>query len=79
MKGMNLSFTRILRMVIGGFFIFSAFGEKSWGMGVLGSVLLIQGILNRGCGLGADSCGPVKTNKDISGFDPDKSIRKLNL
>ncbi len=79
MKGLNLSFTRILRIVIGGFFVFAAFGEKSWAMGLMGSVLLIQGILNRGCGLGADSCGPTKVNKDISGFDPDKAFRKLKI
>lgn len=76
---MNLSLTRILRIAIGGFFIFSAFGEKSWGIGILGSILLIQGILNRGCGLGANSCGPAKVDNNITGFDAEKSIRKLNL
>jgi hypothetical protein len=75
----NLSLTRILRIVIGGFFIFAAYGEKSWGMGILGGILLMQGILNFGCGMGANSCGSVNTRKDISDFDPNKSFRKLKL
>lgn len=75
----QISFVRWLRMAIGMFFIFAAFGEKRWGMGVLGAVLLIQGILNTGCGLGASSCGPSKSRKNPSGFDAEKSFRKLKL
>lgn len=75
----SISFTRWLRMIIGVFFIFAAFGEKRWGMGILGGVLVIQGVLNKGCGLGSGSCGPTKMTQKPEGFDPDKSFRKLNL
>lgn len=74
----NLPVTRILRIVLGIFFLFSAFGEKSWGIGILGSVLLIQGILNVACGFGANSCAPSKNSEYHSGFDPDKAFKKLN-
>lgn len=76
---MNLSFSRILRIVIGGFFIFAAFGDKSWTMGILGSILFIQGVLNKGCGMGNSSCGPVKKDNSITDFDPNSSFRKLKL
>lgn len=75
---MNLPITRILRIALGIFFLFSAYGEKSWGIGILGSVLLIQGILNVGCGFGSKACTPSKNPKYNSGFDPDKAFKKLN-
>jgi hypothetical protein len=75
----SISFVRWLRIIIGLFFLFAAFGEKRWSMGILGGVLVMQGILNKGCGLGASSCGPSKGIQKQEGFDPNKSIRKLNL
>ena len=78
MEMKNFPLTRMLRILLGTFFLFSAYGERSWGMGILGAVLLIQGILNVGCGFGAQSCAPSKNGKYSSDFDPAKSIRKLN-
>lgn len=75
----QFSFSRILRIVIGAYFIFAAFGEKSWPMGVLGSILLVQGILNTGCGMGSGSCEPITKSKTGSGFDAQKAFRKLEL
>lgn len=75
----RFSFTRILRILIGGYFLFAAFGEKSWPMGIIGSILLLQGTLNMGCGFGADSCAPNIPTKSNSGFDADKAFRKLEL
>lgn len=75
----NISLIRIIRIAMGIFFLFTAYGEKSWGIGILGAVLFIQGILNVGCGFGAKSCGPAVGSKYPTDFDPDKSFRKLKL
>lgn len=75
----QISFVRWLRMAIGVFFIFAAIGEKRWAIGIIGAVLLVQGILNTGCGLGANSCGPNESRKNPSKFDAEKSFRKLKL
>ncbi len=79
MKMMNISMIRIIRIALGIFFLFSAYGERSWGIGILGSVLLIQGVLNVGCGFGAKSCGPANGSKYNTDFNPDKSFRRLKL
>jgi hypothetical protein len=75
----RFSITRILRILIGVYFLFAAIGEKSWPMGISGSILLLQGILNTGCGFGTDSCAPNNSTKSNSGFDADKAFRKLEL
>lgn len=77
--GSRISLMRALRMIIGVFFISAAYGEKSWAMAVLGSILLIQGVLNTGCGMGSGGCDPSQNNTYPSKFDAEKSIRKLNL
>ena len=75
----KFSLSRILRIIIGAYFIFAAFGEKSWPMGVLGTILLVQGALNVGCGMGSATCGPITKSKVISDFDAQKAFRKLDL
>jgi len=74
----RFSVTRILRILIGGYFLFAAVGEKSWAMGIIGSILLLQGVLNMGCGFGTDSCAPNIPTKNDSGFDASKAFRKLD-
>ena len=75
----SISFARWLRMIIGVFFIFSAFGEKRWGIGVLGFVLLLQGVLNKGCGLSQGSCGQTTSSTKHAEFNPNTAFRKLDL
>ena len=77
--GSRISWMRALRIFIGLFFISAAYGEKSWAMAILGSILLIQGVLNTGCGMGSGGCNTNRNNSYPSKFDADRSIRKLNL
>lgn len=66
------SILRVVRIVIGALLLSSAYADSDWLIGLFGLVILVQGIWNTGCGIGAFEPGmsceaelkPIKKDED---------------
>jgi len=76
----SISAIRWIRISIGLLFVFSGIGEKHYAVSLFGGLLLLQGIMDWGCGFSKNSCGPTIDNKMSvnTDFNPDKAFKKLN-
>lgn len=54
------NFMRVLRFLLGVAFLFEAFNQHSWSVGIAAGILLLMAFLNTGCGSGTSCSVPKK-------------------
>lgn len=54
------NFMRVLRFFLGIAFLFEAFNQQSWSIGIAAGILLIMAVFNTGCGINGSCAVPKK-------------------